>query len=188
MAVIQEDADFDKQLLVELLGRCVRRDEAAFARLYEQTSTRVYSLALVMTSNQADAEEVVGDVYSQVWRNAGAYQRGRGSVMTWLLVICRSRALDLLRKRRAADQGQERYGQYLDTQDGVDTLFYGELDEGYHVHASLAQLPQVQRQLLGLAFFRGLSHQEIADSTEMPLGTVKSHIRRGLMALKQLLQ
>ena len=171
------------------LAAIAKRDESALASLYDSTISRVYGVALRITGRADSAEEVAADVYMQVWREAGNYNASKAKTMTWLLMICRSRALDLLRRRDIAESHPEPETLNLDAQlggdDPVDLLVAVERQSA--VHQALEGLAPVQRQLLSLAFFKGLSHQEIADHAKLPLGSVKSHIRKALLALQQTL-
>ena len=141
------------------------------------------ALAMRILGNEGDAEEAVSDAYLQIWRGAGGYDSARGPVAVWVLMICRSRALDKLRARDAAvrfqDAGLEAEEVAGDPQDVLAAT-----RRGTRVHAALASLPPPTRQVLALAFFKGYSHQEISTATGLPLGTVKSQIRRGLAALR----
>lgn len=172
-----------------LIQAIQQHDEDALAQLYENTVERVYSLALILSRNSTDAEEIVADVYFKVWQRSDQYQAERGSVLAWLLVICRSTALDLLRRRsrRAAHEQNQEFLPEIAIEADSERLL-NSLQEGTHIHTALAQLSPVQRQLIGLAFFRDMSHNEIADCLDMPLGTVKSHIRRGLQSLRPALE
>ena len=173
-----------------LIEAIKQQDEDALAQLYDLTVDRVYSLAMTMTGNSDDAEEVVGDVYLKVWQRAAQYQAERGQVISWLLVTCRSAALDLLRRRQrraAREQTQAELPDNSATEITAETLLNA-LQEGTVVHTALASLSTVQRQLIGLAFFQDMSHSEIATQVEMPIGTVKSHIRRGLQRLRQAIE
>jgi RNA polymerase sigma factor (sigma-70 family) len=173
--------------------------QVAFRKLFDATASRVYAIARRITHNEAHAEEVVSDTYMQVWRDASRFDPMRGNVIAWLTVIARTRALDLLRKQEdwvAVPEAQALEiamfdAQSADTQ-GVMTItsevapdrWVEALEEKSQLAQAMAQLRPVQRQLLALAYFKGLSHQEIADNTGLALGTVKTHIRRGLAALK----
>ena len=171
------------------LAAIAERNESALAALYDSTISRVYGVALRITGRTDSAEEVAADVYMQVWREAGNYNASKAKTLTWLLMICRSRALDLLRRRDIAESHPEPETLNFDAQlggnDPVDLLVAIERDSA--VHHALEGLTPVQRQLLSLAFFKGLSHQEIADHAKLPLGSVKSHIRKALLALQQTL-
>ncbi len=177
--------------LASLVRAIVAREEVALARLYDLTVGRVYSLAYAFTRNSADAEEVVGDVYLQVWQKADQYQANRGTVLAWLLIHCRSLALDLLRRRRRQEAGQEQLALQeaveMDAATSAEDLL-ALVQEGTQVHQALSTLSDIQRQLIALAFFSDMSHQAIATAVQLPLGTVKSHIRRGLKTLRIHLQ
>jgi len=181
----------DDDQLAELVLRVCDQHEPSLARLYESTSGRVYGLVLRVVRNAALAEEVVEDVFWQVWREAPRFDAERGRVMAWLLNIARSRAIDALRR-------QERVRANEFAVDNDDTMAaLAEHDAGddpldlvaasqHHarLHAVLCSFEPLPRQLLSLAFFRGCTHEEIAAQTGLALGTVKSHIRRTLAVLK----
>lgn len=186
---ISPGVDTEADPLAALMPQVAGGDQAAFARLYGATARRVYSLALRMVRDPAAAEEVAADVYLHAWRRAADYDASRGTVATWLLVICRSRALDALRS--AASAGAHAAGAGAAGEDGAhpdpcDLLLATR--ESSRVHACIDALAPVQRQLLALAFFRGYSHAEIATFSGMPLGTVKSHLKRALGALQETLR
>lgn len=167
------------------LSAISRGDQAAFRTLYDATVSRVYHLALRITGHPQAAEDVVPEVYLQVWREAANFDSLRGKPLTWMLVICRSRALDYLRSHDPAELRSELDELMPDARvaDVVDLLLILERDSA--IRGALARLAPVQRQLIALAFFRGLSHQEIASASRMPLGTVKSHIRKALEAMRK---
>lgn len=176
------------------LARVVRQDEAALAELYRATVGRVYGLALRIVRNPALAEEVAEDVFWQVWRQAPRFDPQRGTALAWVLTIARSRALDAVRARTRAQAdtvSAEALGDALDAQrlhtDLVDNPhdLLESVQSHAQLHGALRQLEAVPRQLVALAFFKGLTHEEIAGQTGLPLGTVKSHIRRALVALRK---
>ena len=173
-----------------LLAAIARQDESALASLYDATIGRVYGLALRITRKPEAAEEVVADVYLQVWRKAAAYDATRGRALTWLLTICHSRALDQLRRRDEAESHPEPETLRPDLveadNDPLDILQAFENQSA--IYAALETLNPIQRQLIALAFFKGLSHQEAADQSGLALGTVKTHIRRALDQLRHALQ
>lgn len=172
-----------------LMDSIVARDEQALARLYDLTVERAYSLAYAITRNSSDAEDVVADLYLQVWQRAAQYSEQRGTVLAWVMVNCRSLALDLLRRRRTQERGQQRLAAEPDERcDSIAEDLLNAVQEGTQVHAALGALSDIQRRLIALAYFSDMSHQEIATTTELPLGTVKSHIRRGLKTLRRVLQ
>jgi RNA polymerase sigma-70 factor, ECF subfamily len=174
--------------LPELVRRLQARDQAALGAIYDATCTRLYALAHAILRNAQDAEEAVCDCYSQCWEEASRFDPNRSSVMGWLTMMCRSRALDRLRRRRherlhvdveaAADVADE-------ARQPVELLSL--LEEGSAVRAALALLPEDRRELISLAFLSGMSHDDIARMKRMPLGTVKSHLRRGLLQLRDAL-
>jgi RNA polymerase sigma-70 factor, ECF subfamily len=176
--------DTDETDFVSLLSPISRKDETALSQLYDLTANKVYGLALKILTNEADAEEVVCDVYSQLWHKAADFQQERGSAIAWLMVICRSRALDLLRKKRPEVTCSEAIYKYSDNhsnQQPEDMINL--LQEGSAVKQAMLQLTEVQRQLIALAYFKDLSHTEISKTIQLPLGTVKSHLRRALQTL-----
>lgn len=178
----------DEQIAV-WIDRIVDRDERALAALYDATLSRVYGLVLRIVRRPALADEVVEDTYFQVWRQAARFDPSRGRAVPWLLGMARSRAIDALR-REARFQHES-----LDVEDAtmaavssppVDELL--EAARGHaDLHEALLKLNAQPRQLVALAFFRGLSHEEIASHTALPLGTVKSQIRRAMITLREVL-
>lgn len=172
-------------LLGTLVAQVAMGDECAFRRLYELTVSRVYYLAYRITHRAELAEETVPEVYMQVWREAGRFDPSRASVLTWLLVICRSRALDGLRRgdraQSVADVAQDAAS---DTPDCYPEQLLLLVERDNCLHAALSRLAPVHRQLIALAFMRGLSHHEIADWMNMPLGSIKTHLRKALQLLK----
>lgn len=175
--------------LAELMDAVGRGDARALAELYDATVGKLYALAFAMLCNTEDAEDVVCETYSYVWANAARYDANRGNVLAWLLMLCRSRALDRLRRRRAAATlGVKRPGEIAaaTTHEPGDLL---SLMQRYTaMYAALSMLTPERRRLVSFAFLQGLSHQEIAQVTGLPLGTVKSHLRRALARLRDALQ
>lgn len=178
-------SDEQRQLQV-LIDRIVDRDQTAFAALYERLVGRVYGLALRITHCVPLAEEVTEDTFWQVWRQAPRFDAMRGHAVAWVMTIARSRALDALRRYDAADGEPAASETAVAAGDNPDDLLAA-VQEGSRVHEALAQLDPIPRQLLALAFFRGYSHDEIAVHTGLPLGTVKSQIRRALLSLRSTL-
>ena len=183
-AVLPDDA----QMAALVLAVCDQH-EPSLARLYEATAGRVYGLALRIVRQPAVAEEVVEDVFWQVWREAPRFDAERGRVLSWLLAIARSRAIDALRRQervrcheQASDDGVDDMGSTQADDDPQDLAAASQHHQ--RLHAVLAALDPLPRQLLSLAFFRGCTHEEIAAQTGIALGTVKSQIRRTLTALR----
>ncbi len=165
-------------------------DEQALAELYEATLARVYGLALRITRNPQAAEEVSEDVYWQVWREAPRFDAQRGNVIAWLLTITRSRALDYLRKQDSAElcEEPELLLMHEPACDGDPQDLLSATQTNHQLNRALQRLEPIQRQLVAMAFFRGLTHEEITTFTGMALGTVKSHIRRALKQLHETLE
>ena len=186
---ISPAADAQETSLAALLGEIATKDESALAAFYDATVNRVYGLALRITRASHVAEEVVSDVYWQVWQQADRYDVTRGKVLTWLLTVCRSRALDALRRHDPAEPCAEPELLLVDSHssndDPLDLLLM--VERNTILHTALKTLDSIPRQLLALAFFKGFSHQEIADHTGMPLGSVKTVLRNAMGTLKPML-
>jgi RNA polymerase sigma-70 factor, ECF subfamily len=174
--------------LEDLVRAMARGDRAALSFIYEQTAAQIFAISRGMLRCKEDAEEIVCDVYTSAWQRAGTYDSSRGSVIAWLAVMARNRAVDRLRQRRGAlSLDDDRHGALAASL--VDAALSPEqvlaqFQSASAVHRALRSLSAQRRYLLGMAFFQGLSHQEIADATAMPLGTVKSHLRRAMAALQ----
>lgn len=178
-----------EQLLQEWIARVVDSDQTALGLLYESLVGQVYGLALRITRRAPLAEEVVQDTFWQVWRQAPRFDPERGSAKAWVMTIARSRALDAL--RRIEPNEYELEPETLELIEAPDDDIPPDLlvavQQGHQLHTALASLDSMPRQLVSLAFFRGLSHDEIAEYSGLPLGTVKSHIRRALLTLRHTL-
>lgn len=173
--------------LAAVMAGVAAGEQRALERFYRLTIGKVFGLALRIVRNRASAEEVAEDVYVQVWHSAATYDAKRGSPLGWALTICRSRAIDSLRRADKAildPDPTERLDAVAQLVPGLQDLLQAS-QENATLHAALNRLQPVQRQLLGLAFFRGLTHPEIAASIHLPLGTIKSHIRRALATLRE---
>ncbi len=159
-------------------------DEGALTRLYNATLSRVYAVALRIVGDESLAEDVVTNVYHQAWNHASRYSADRGRPITWLLTICRSRALDEYRRLAATQRRSDALRDFGDS-DTVATPgdLLDVMESKHAVRAVLQTLSVDDRQLVALAFFRGMSHSEISAQTEQPLGTVKSRLRRALKTL-----
>jgi RNA polymerase sigma-70 factor, ECF subfamily len=173
--------------LVMLIERVGMGQQAALNELYDLTVAKLFGLARLILRNSADAEEVVCDTYAQIWESARRFESGRGSALGWMLTICRSRALDLLRQRRSRARTVEGLGREMDSDwdEAAPDVLLNALQQGTSVQRAMAALTPIRRQLVTLAFLQGLSHQEIVEQTGLPMGTVKSHIRRALTVLRK---
>jgi RNA polymerase sigma factor (sigma-70 family) len=170
-----------------LMQRIVAHDQRALEQFYRSSIGRVFGLALRITRNRATAEEVAEDVYLQLWNRASAFDPMRGSLMGWTLTICRSRALDALRRADPAILDPDpttRLDAPLEAGGNPQDLLLA-TREHTTLHAALSRLRPLQRQLLSLAFFRDMSHTELAAHTGLPLGTLKSTLRRTLAQLRE---
>jgi RNA polymerase sigma-70 factor, ECF subfamily len=171
---------------------CVRRladgDNSAVGALYDRHASAIYSLALRILEDEAEAEDVVQEVFAQAWRQAGRDDTSRGSVAAWLLVMTRTRSIDRVRARRARPEGQPAadeaalLGLQASAADVANELVAAEAAR--RVRNALNALPLLQRLAIELAYYEGLSQREIAERLEQPLGTVKTRIRLGLLKLR----
>jgi RNA polymerase sigma-70 factor (ECF subfamily) len=169
-----------------LIAAMARGEQAALSRLYGLTVPKLVAMARRILKDPADVEEVVCDSYLHAWRTADQYRGNRGSVLAWLMIICRNRAIDRFRNNgtglrgRSSEQTVAMPGTEHTPLDLLLTL-----ERDHAVHRAVAELSPLRRELLALAFFRGLTHPEIAADTRLALGTVKSHLRRAMNALRR---
>lgn len=182
------DARDERQ--AELVGRVAAGDEQALAALYDETSRLVYGLLLRVLNDAGAAEEVLLDVYTQAWRQAASYSAVRGAPMAWLTTIARSRAIDRLRSGRAERERTEPLDPSLYRRAGAEDAEdeWSARESQRAVGAALEGLAPEQRELIELAYFRGMSHSEIAAARGLPLGTVKTRIRLGMAKLREALR
>jgi RNA polymerase sigma-70 factor (ECF subfamily) len=169
-----------------LLDRIARGDADALGALYDRHASRVLGLTSRILSDRDEAEDVLQEVFLQVWRAPARFDASRGSVLTWLLVVARSRAIDRLRALRR--RGRDRHVDIA----AVDVAAPGDPEretqtshDADGVRRVLATLPADQRRALELAYFEGYTQSEIADLTGSPLGTVKTRLRQGMMKLRE---
>jgi len=156
-------------------------NQEAMAQLYDRYSQVVHAVAMRVLGDTAAAEDVLQEVFMQLWRNPGAFDSSRGNIAPWLAVIARNRAVDVLRKRRPQDDISEvTLGVLPDMAGDADRARVAE-----KVRSVLKEMPPPQRSALEMAYFEGYSHSEIAQRTGEPLGTVKTRIRAGLMLLRK---
>jgi RNA polymerase sigma-70 factor (ECF subfamily) len=171
--------------LAALLDRCAAGDAGALRRLYDSQAPRLKGLAFRITGSHALAEDVLHDVFLHVWQEAGRFDPARGSARAWLTTLTRFRALELLR-RGSRERTADVLPDMQDDQPDAHARLIAS-SEGRALYACLSQLEAAPRQAITLAFVEGRTHGEVADLLDMPLGTVKSMIRRGLMRLKRCL-
>ena len=181
--------DLQCAMLSGLIQRMSGGDEAALGRFYDLTLPRVYGLALKITRRRDLAEEACIETYWQSWREAARFDALRGHPLAWLMVMTRSRALDTLRRldhvSYCAEPEQYLQGSICPDGSPLDQLLLGE--RASTLQQALATLSPIQRQMVALAFYQDLSHQEISDHTGLPLGTVKSHLKRAQDSLRGVL-
>ena len=167
-----------------LLHRVRQGDQAAMAEVFDRYGRAVYSVALRILKDTGHAEDVMQEIFFQVWRNSDSFVQGRGSLGAWLVVVARNRSIDLLRRRKPTDS----------VDDVVLASRFNLASEAEHhalvekVQVVLKGLPAEQQRSMELAFFEGMSHSEIAEKTGEPLGTVKTRIRLALITLRKAFQ
>ncbi len=179
---------------VELLARIAAGDERALGELYDSTGALAFSLAMALLRDAADAEEAVGDAFAQIWRTAREFNEGRGSLQAWVTTVVRSRALDRLRARRRSEKvvlgsSEMHHDLHQAAEDLAPTpdVVTESAEQGQRVEAAIAALTSAQQEALRLAYFEGLSHSEIAERLQEPLGTVKTRMRTALIKLREML-
>jgi RNA polymerase sigma-70 factor (ECF subfamily) len=174
----------------DAVRRMAQRDPGGLAELYDRYSRSVYSFALHILGEQAEAEDVVQDVFAQAWTQAARYESSRGAVPAWLLTMTRSRAIDRLRTRRARPDsqaaGEGHLHHLVDPAEPPDVGLFTR-DQISRVRSAMSQLPIMQRVVIEMAYLQGLSHREIAEQLEVPLGTVKTRARLALLKLREAL-
>ncbi len=173
------------------MARVEARDADALAALYDRHAARLLGLARRILGEGGEAEEVLQEVFLFVWRSASSFDPSRGSVRTWLLIATRSRSVDRLRSRRSASPPH--LGSLEEAGDGPpepDDVEQSSSERQWEsiCRAAVGELPEDQRRVLELAYFEGLTQQEIAERTGMPLGTVKTRVRLGLTKLRDRLR
>lgn len=173
-----------------VLARLADGELDALGDLYDRYKTMAFSIAYRITNDATLAEDVVQDAFLGVWRNAARYVEGRGSVKTWLLAIVHHRAIDAIRRRRPTTELPDTTGAAVPANLTLPDIWAevaAELD-AETVRGAIAELSDVQREAIELAYFGGLTQQEIAERTGTPLGTVKSRMRLGLLAMRRSLE
>jgi RNA polymerase sigma-70 factor (ECF subfamily) len=164
-----------------LIGRLRAKDQRAMGDIFDRYATMVYSVALRVLKDPGQAEDVMQEVFLQVWNNPERFAQGRGSLGAWLAVVARNRSIDVLRRRRPTESCDEvvlASGTNLASEVERSTIME-------KIRGVLKNLPHEQQQSVELAFFEGLTHSEIAERTGDPLGTVKTRIRSALASLRK---
>jgi RNA polymerase sigma-70 factor (ECF subfamily) len=176
-----------------MLARVAGGDQAAFSELYDRLSGPLFSLAVRMLGDAAEAEDALQDVFVQIWRRAGSYDSSQSSVFSWAVLFTRSRVIDRMRARgrrlrvvAASTDADEDAPEPADASTASTAAEHaGRTEEAANVRAKLNHLPIEQREAIELAFFSDLTHTEIAERLNQPIGTIKARIRRGLLKLRQ---
>ena len=177
------------EVLADLLARCGLGDRKAFADLYEATKSKLFAVSLRIVRERHIAEEVLQDSFVSIWNNAGKYTADKSAPMTWMTAIVRNRSLDIVRRPLVEVSDEDDYFAL-----NMEDLAPGPQDQlairrdRLLIERCMKGLDGDQLQTISLAFFHGLSHSEVADHLGRPLGTVKTHIRRGLQKLKGCLE
>ncbi|MBD3658392.1 MULTISPECIES: RNA polymerase sigma factor [Marinobacter] len=178
----------EQEELMRLLGSVAQGNRKAFQQLYERISGRMYGLCFKLAGQQELAEEALQDAFIRIWHHAGEYHSERGAPLSWMMTIARYRTLDLMRARKVRQTAGD------DLLEHVEDERHGPLEASLHQAGSAAltgcleELSEVQRDSILLSYYRGFTHDELAEALSSPIGTVKSWIRRGLIALKRCLE
>ncbi len=175
----------------QLLRKVAEGNRSAFGALYDRFSTPVYSLALKMLANEAEAQDLVQEVFLSVWNKASTFRPEKGAAFSWVVAQARHRAIDRIRSMRRRGQLVEANLPELEPSGSVVSSSAenaGLNERGRHVRAALDQLSEEQRKVLRLAFFEGLTQVEIAEKLAQPLGTIKARAHRGLVRLRAILR
>lgn len=177
----------------QLLGRIARRDKAAFSELYDRYAGVLYSTVVRILNSPDEAEDVLQDVFLQIWDKAPRYDPALGKPFNWAMTMTRNKAIDRLRalRRRYIFIGEitseaEEQSPDVRSASGPDDVFNP--DQAALVRSAVATLPLEQRQAIEMAFLGGMTQNEIAESLRQPLGTIKARIRRGMLKLRQSLR
>ncbi len=181
----------ETQLDARLLQQIGEGDQDAFGLLYERFSPGLYSMAIRIMGNEAEAQDALQDAFMHIWRKASTYDRERSSPFTWAVMITRNRAIDRIRSRqrvsRIVERATEEFAHEMQAdEESADEA--GLREERARVRSALEKITAEQREALELAFFSDLTHEEISEKLDTPLGTIKARIRRGMIKLRGILQ
>jgi RNA polymerase sigma-70 factor (ECF subfamily) len=177
----------ERQADIQLMARIAAGEENAFSEMYYRFSPGLYGLALRILNDVKEAEDVLQEGFASIWRRAASFDAERSSPFAWAVMIVRHKAIDKLRIRQRFDRLTERVMEEFGNSEPeeqevtLDPVFR---DRRSHLQNALRRIPSEQRQAVELAFFSGMTHEEIAEKLETPLGTIKARIRRGLMRLR----
>lgn len=188
---MESDPAQDFKAEIELLRRVGQGDRRSFEELYDRFSGVLFSIAFRMLRSQQAAEDVVQDVFIQIWKKAPLYDPTRGRPMTWAVILTRNRAIDMMRSTQRRSDLRDTVERELSASKQVQDPSSFELvasDEmSTLVHEAVRKLPKEQREAIELAFFASMTHAEISEHLKEPLGTIKARVRRGMLALRKLI-
>jgi RNA polymerase sigma-70 factor, ECF subfamily len=173
--------------LADLLARTALGDRKAFAQLYEATRSKLFAVSLRIVRERPLAEEVLQDCFVSIWNHASGYAAAKSAPTTWMTAIVRNRSLDLARRTREQPDIDDALAATLVDESASPGREVQDRAEAHSLRQCLAELDAEQRQTIALAFLHGLTHSEVAAHLGRPLGTVKTHIRRGLVKLRDCL-
>ncbi len=190
LGLMTADFDFDLESTAPaskevLLGRVAQGDETAFGDLYDQMAPRVLGLVKRLLIDHAQSEEVTQEIFLEIWQSASRYEAQRGGASTWILTMAHRRAVDRIRSSQAGRDRDTKIGirdlavEYDNVSETVETRI-----EHERVEKAMSRLTELQRQAISLAYYGGLSHSEVAERLHIPLGTVKTRLRDGMIRLR----
>ncbi len=185
------DHESEKELEVQLISRIAAGDESAFALLYKRFAGSLFAVAQRMMNDPKEAEDVLQEGFTYIWRKAATYDPARSNPFAWAMMITRNKAIDRLRARQRMEKLRGRVtneGENLQHDDLASAEEPAIRDQARLVRSVLRDLPEEQRQSVELAFFGGLTHEQIAERLATPLGTIKARIRRGLLRMRDCLK
>jgi RNA polymerase sigma-70 factor (ECF subfamily) len=180
--------DAAQALLAQLLSRTALGDRAAFADLYRATASKLFAVSLRIVRERPLAEEALQDSFVNIWNHASDYAQARSAPTTWMTAIVRNRSLDIVRRSREEPDVDEALTANLVDESAAPAREVEQRAEAHTLARCLEKLDAEQRQTIALAFYHGLTHSELAAHLRRPLGTVKTHIRRGLARLRECLE
>jgi len=176
---------------IELLRQIAAGDRAAFAEFYDRHCTLMFSVASKILNNTGEAEDVLQEVFVQIWEKAGRFDPKLGKAASWAAILVRNKAIDRIRasqrRSRLAEAAGAAHAIATEVSDSANENFYGH-DKAKFIHSAIGELPDEQRRAIELAYFSGLTQDEISQKLNTPLGTVKARIRRGLLKLRDQLE
>ncbi|MGV6809436.1 MAG: sigma-70 family RNA polymerase sigma factor [bacterium] len=169
-----------------LLIRCAKHDSEAFRQLYAQTSAKMYAICLRIVKQDQLAEDVLQEAYVKIWHSADQYTQQKGKAVTWMATVVRNKALDKLRslKIRPQETDVSYEGEEFASHDLAPEQLAHLSDDVQQLHQCLQQLKPIQRQAILMAYYQGYTHEELSNTMQKPLGTIKAWVRRGLEKLR----